>query len=1172
MNKAELKRFAVEARRDLIDKVSLKAEQYGITENDQELKVEENYGQLYVNGKSYDTEMKQSFRTLQQRLNNVGYNQLIEEISYTWFNRIIAMRYMEVNNYLPDKVNVLSSSTGKNDPDILLQFETMNLDVKHQKVSESIQEGDNEKAYRSLLIAQCNALNQLLPFLFEKIEDYTELLLPDYLLDQESIIRKIVNELSDENFYHVREDGVRSDNVEVLGWLYQYYMSEKKEQVGGLRNNAVKKEDLPVVTQLFTPKWIVQYMVQNSLGKLYDEKYEDNQLSQHWEYYFKHKENHHLYPRFDSLEDLKIMDPACGSGHILIYSFDMLYDMYEEAGYPSREIPQLILENNLYGLDIDKRAQQIANFALLMKAAEKQPRFISRLSRKGKSPKLNVYEIVEADQTLSEEAINYFAENKMEKSFINELLSQFENGKQFGSLINPIELPYEEWINRLYNLDDQKVNLLDESYIKELKVKLLPIIEQANLLYQRYEVVITNPPYHSRYNKVLKKYMNEKYKDYKTDLYSSFIYQTKTITKDNGYFVLVTPYTWMFISTHEKLRKNLLQKSALSSLIHLNYSAFSEATVPICAFVAHKQTKSTLGVYLKLSKYKSTELSSLVKEAAKENRSYKYIHKSEEFFNFPGNRIAYWATESVKSAFKNHNELGGIAQPRAGLQTGNNDRFLRLWYEVGVEDIGFNMSNLIEAKNSNKKWFPYNKGGAYRKWYGNQYYVVNWEKDGEEIKELATSKYKNYTRTVKNINFYFREGLTWSDVNSQYFGIRYSPKGFIFDVKGSSLFTNNKDFLSIILGFLTSKVSSEMLELLNPTISFQTGDLKSLPIIEPTNRNLVKELVESSVQIAKDEWESYEISWDFKQHPFITNIKEIEKISEANSCWKEKVNNYIQQLRKNEQSLNEIFIKTYGLEGELSPKVEEKDITIRNESRINNTKSFLSYFIGCVMGRYSLDVEGLAYAGGQFDESIYQKFIPNHYGLIQLTDDHYFDKDIIVRLREFLSVTFSPDTVDENMEWLAESLIIKKNESPEERLRRYFLDEFFKNHCKTYQKRPIYWLVDSGKQKGLRTLIYMHRYQPDTMATIRFEHLQEIQSKYQNEIDMIDTRLANPSLSATDRRSLEKSRTAFQKKIDELQEFDKHLATYANEQIDIDLDDGVKMNYAKFYNVLAKIK
>lgn len=1166
MNKTELKKFAVEARRDLLEKVALKAEQYGITKENSELTIEENYGQLIVNGKTFPQDLKHALRTLQNRLNTVGYGQLIEEVAYTWFNRIIAIRYMEVNNYLPDRVNVLSSSSGKNEPDILLQYETMNLDIDEKQIKDLIHQGDNEQAYRKLFIAQCNALNQLLPFLFEKIEDYTELLLPDYLLDQESIIRKIVNELSDENFYQVQEDGSQKDNVEVLGWLYQYYMSEKKEQVGGLRNNSVKKEDLPVVTQLFTPKWIVQYMVQNSLGKLYDEKYEDNQLAQNWEYYLKHEENHHLYPEFDSLEDLKIMDPACGSGHILLYAFDMLYDMYEEAGYPSREIPQLILEKNLYGLDIDKRAQQIANFALLMKAAEKQPRFVSRLSRKGINPKLNVYEIVDADQSLSEEAIDYFVENETEKSLIKELMDQFENGKQFGSLINPIELPYKEWMIRINELENQQNDLVEESYSHELVEKLLPVLKQAYLLYQKYDVVVTNPPYHNKYNPILKNFMNQNYKDYKSDLYSGFIFKSIVMTKEKGYSALMTPYTWMFISSHEKLRNYMLSEAKISSLVQLQYSAFEEATVPICTFVIHNQLEETLGHYIRLEKFKTAEMQpiKLHEAVVNPNVEYRYRTFSSSFSDISGSPIAYWASEQVRKIFNESDELGEIAKPRQGMATSDNDRFLRNWYEVSNKRIGFGFSSSTEAKQSGYKWFPYNKGGAYRKWYGNQEYVVNWENGGKELKEFERS-------VIRNPTYYFKEGITWSFVSSSHFGVRYSPKGFLFDVGGSSLFP--EEDLNIYLSYLTSKVAPYFISFINPTLNFQVGNIADLPLpkLGTDKKLLINEIANESIQIAKLDWDSFETSWNFKKHPLI-EFKTGNTLLKTFETWSQETNSRFKQLKNNEQKLNEIFINYFQLKDELSSEVDDNEITLRMANRLQETKTFLSYFIGCVMGRYSLDIEGLAYAGGEFDESKYKTFKPNPDGLILLTDDHYFENDIIVRLREFLSVAFSPDTVDENMRWLAESLEMKKNESPEERLRRYFLDEFFDDHCKTYQKRPIYWLVDSGKQKGLRTLIYMHRYQPDTMATIRFDHLQEIQAKYQNEIEMIDTRLANPSLSATDRRNLEKAKISYQKKIEELQEFDKHLAVYANEQIEIDLDDGVKVNYAKFDKVLAKIK
>ncbi|REB77449.1 SAM-dependent methyltransferase [Cutibacterium acnes] len=1172
MNKAELKKFAVEARRDLMAKVSLKAEQYGITKANQDLNVEEKYGQLIINGNPYPIERKHAFNTLKQRLQTAGYDQLIEEVAYTWFNRIIAIRYMEVNNYLPDRVNVLSSSTGKNEPDILLQYETMNLDVDHQQINEWIQKGESEQAYRKLFVAQCNSLNKLLPFLFEKIDDFTELLLPDYLLDQESIIRKIVNGLSDENFFHINEDGSRSDNVEVLGWLYQYYMSEKKEQVGGLRNNAVKKEDLPVVTQLFTPKWIVQYMVQNSLGKLYDEKYEDNQLSQKWEYYLKHEENHHLYPEFESLEDLKIMDPACGSGHILIYAFEMLYDMYEEAGYPSREIPQLILEKNLYGLDIDKRAQQIANFALLMKAAEKQPRFISRLSRKGQSPKLNVYEIVDADKSLSEEAIDYFAENEAEKSLINELLSQFEHGRQFGSLINPVKIPYKEWMIRLKQLENQKGDLLDESYYIELKDKLLPLIQQGQLLYLKYDVVVTNPPYHNKYNPVLKQFMNQTYKDFKTDLYSSFIYKTTQMTKQCGYAALMTPYTWMFISSHAELRNFVLNQASISSLVQLEYSAFEEATVPICTFVIQNQTIDTIGEYVRLSDFRGAAIQPIkVKEAVKENYiDFRYKSESSTFYKIPGSPIAYWTSEQVKSVFNNNFKLNEIAEPRQGLISGDNDRFFRFWHEVPINKIGFNYRNSNEAKDSKFKWFPLNKGGSYRKWYGNDEYVVNWENDGYEIRNFKDAKGKLRSRP-QNTNYYFKEGITIPQLSSSSLSARYSDFGFVFNNAGNKIFARNG--LHSILSFLNSKVINVFIKSISETMNFEVGNIARLPIVEKIIENKeIKILAEKNISITKDDWDSFETSWNFKKHPLLEYGTNTSLISESWSNWLNVTKERFVSLKNNEEELNQIFIEIYGLERELTPEVDDKDITITIADKEKDTKSFISFFIGCVMGRYSLDSEGLAYAGGSFDELKYETFKPNENGVIQLTDEHYFDNDIIVRLREFLSSAFSPETVNKNMQWLAESLTMKKNESPEERLRRYFIDEFFNDHCKTYQKRPIYWLVDSGKQKGLRTLIYLHRYQPDTMATIRFEHLQEIQSKYQIEIDMIDTRLANPSLSASDKRSLEKSKSAYQKKIEELQEFDKKLATYANKQIDIDLDNGVKENYEKFGDVFAKIK
>lgn len=1167
MNKSELLKFSVEARRDLIEKISRKAKQYGITEDNQDFNMKEEYGQLIVNDKVFPVEKRHALNTFQGRLRAIGYQQLIEETAYTWFNRIIAIRYMEVNNYLPDRVNVLSSATGKSEPDILSQYETMNIDVNHEEINEYIQKGQNEQAYRRLFIAQCNALSRLLPTLFEEIEDYAELLLPDYLLDQESIILKIVNDLSDSNFYELLEDGTKKDNVEVLGWLYQYYMSERKEKVGGLKNTAVKKEDLPVVTQLFTPKWIVQYMLQNSLGKIYDEKYEGNQLANHWEYYLKHEENHHLYPEFESLEDLKITDPACGSGHILVYAFDMLYDMYEEAGYPSREIPQLILEKNLYGLDIDKRAQQISNFALLMKAAEKQPRFISRLSRRGIVPKLNVYEIVDADQDFPEEVIDFFVKDETEKSLIIELVEQFENGKQFGSLITPIGAPYEEWINRIYRLEEEPMDLIEESYVEELKAKLLPVLRQAYLLHQKYDVVVTNPPYHNKFNPKLKKFMNTFYNDYKSDMYSAFIYRSMQMIKENGYSTLMTPFTWMYISRHRKLREIIISNTTIASLIELDYSGFKEASVPICTFVLHNQDLKDAGEFLSLSKGNQRLQVSNSASSTRDNRK---TFKTNYFKKIPNCPISYWATDTEVEIFNSNPSISDFATTRIGLVTGKNDKFIRFWYEIGINDIQFNIKSREQGIESGKKWFPHNKPDGYRKWSGDDLNVINWENDGYDIRNFKNDKGRVRSHNY-NLDYIFKPAVLWNKVTSAVISAKYSDSGFLYDEANPFLTTLDKDENLFILGFINSKVATEYLKIINPTLNFQPGNIGSLPLVNLDKRNVVG-LVSENIKISQNDWDSQELSRNFKTHPLISYRDNHKLISSIFSEKENKTKILFDKIKQNEEKLNEIFIDAYGLTDILTHEVSPEYISLSVTDNETEAKAFMSFFIGCLMGRYSLDVEGLAYAGGHFDESKYETFKPNPSGLVFLTDDHYFDNDIIVRLKEFLSVAFSPNTVNENIEWLAESLKMKKDEAPEDRLRRYFLDEFFKDHCQTYKKHPIYWLVDSGRQKGLRTLVYMHRYQEDTMATIRFEHLQEIQEKYQNEIEMLDTRIVNPSLTTTAKRELERSKNTYQRKVEELQEFDKHLATYANLEIPIDLDDGVKVNYAKFDKVLAKIR
>jgi type II restriction/modification system DNA methylase subunit YeeA len=1033
------------------------------------------------------------------------------------------------------------------------------LPVDKEEIASLLQQGKREEAYRKLLIAQCNELHEIMPFLFEKLADYTELLLPESLLHADSLINKLGKELGDENF----------EDVEVIGWLYQYYMSEKKEQVGGLKNTAVKKEDLPVVTQLFTPKWIVQYMVQNSLGKLYDEWKPENHLAKDWEYYLKSSEKLPI-PENITLEEIKVIDPACGSGHILVYAFDLLYDMYLEAGYPEREIPQLIIEKNLYGLDIDKRAVQLASFALMMKGQEKYRRFL----KKATDLKLNIHEFVDSEP-ISEEALAFFGEKVGDVSWVAALQEKFENAKQFGSLLVPDEQAsfYSKYIEAIESYDVNEVELLEETYIIELKEKLLPLLKQAYLLALKYEVVVTNPPYHNKYNPVLKKFMNDNYKDYKSDLYSAFIYRCTQMTVENGFAGLMTPFTWMFISSHENLRKYIIENQSISSLIQLEYSAFTEATVPICTFVIQNQNRTSIGEYIRLEEFKGADLQPIkVKEAVKNNVDYRYSCDSKSFNAIPGSPIAYWATSQVRDIFKRYPSLQEIAEPRQGLATSDNNRFLRLWHEVAYLNIGFGCKSSQEAQESKKKWFPYNKGGEFRKWYGNQEYLINWENDGKEVKDYAAKLYKSYTRTIKNISYYFKEGITWSFVSSAKFGVRYSPVGFIFDVGGSSAFPD-KNYLYYLTSFLISKVAFHLLQYLNPTLNYQVGNIKALPIvIDESFKNKIDKLAIRSINYSKTDWDSFETSWDFKQHPFLTYRGEAKTLEECYSNWADHAEKQFQQLKKNEEELNRIFIELYGLQDELTPEVPDEEITVRWADRVRDAKSFLSYCVGLMMGRYSLDVEGLAYAGGEWDASKYKTFQPDKDGIIPLTETAYFEDDVISRLQELLIIMFGEDTLAENLRWLAESLTMKSNETPTERLRRYFFDEFYDDHCKIYQKRPIYWMVESGSKKGFRALFYLHRYTPETLATMRFTYVQNLQEKLRQEQKRLEQDLINPDLSSAMKKRYEKQLKQIRAQQEELVEFDKKLAELANQRIALDLDDGVVVNYEKLKTILAKIR
>lgn len=1160
MKKTALKNFATWSRRKLIEQVQTKALLYGIDEKNG-LHIEEQFGQLLINEQTYPLSMKNAFTALKKQLEQKGYKQLLEEAAYTWFNRIIAIRYMEVHEYLPERVNVLSSSVGRVDPDILFEYDTMDLKIKYEEVRELVNAGNTEAAYRILFVAQCNRLNRILPFMFEPIQDYTELLLPDFLLDAESVIKTLVqNEELTESFAE----------IEVIGWLYQYYIAEEKDRVFAQKSK-YKKEEIPFATQLFTPKWIVQYMVQNSLGRYWTEAHrEDEDLIDNWEYFIKHEEedfHEKIAPYVNKelkVEDIRLLDPAMGSGHILVYAFEVLYEIYEKCGYPERDIPRLILENNLYGLDIDDRAYQLAAFAVVMKAAQYSRRFLRSVEREG--IQLNLASIQETNH-ISDDVIAYIAQQEVGEQYnqVKAFFDQYQNAKTYGSLINITEREISFIEERFLQIENNPVEDLFFNEQHEIAKQVLPaLIHQTKIMRNECDVVATNPPYMGKngMDKNLSEFLKRDFPNSKSDLFAAFM-ELNQYLKDNGFYAAINQHAWMFLSSFENLRKTILNYRIIDSMIHLGSNTFDEINgevVQSCTFVWRNSNlldKFNGKYYRVLNGKNGNDKENIFKEFL--NTDKVYLFKQENFYKIPNVPFAYWASNRIQEVFETAEPFEVVGLPKQGMATCDNNRFLRLWFEVDKNKISFNSMNAQKAVESKKKWFPYNKGGQFRKWSGNFDYVVNWENNGQEIRDFTDilNKEKPGGR-IKNEEFYFKKGLTWSTLSSGSISFRYFEEGFLFDTKGSVCFPVEEDNLFYLAGLLNSSVTNEMMKILAPTLDYNPQAIRRLPYIKASEQNKFKvdKLVKRAIELSKLDWDSNELSWDFKLHTLLeTKEKSFEKSFEILN---EKKLAQIEELKSLEEALNQIIIEIYSLEDEVSYEVDENLISIKHINLKETAKNFLSYFIGCIFGRFGL------------------KANINSKSVLNITEKNYIEEDIIQLLRNFISEVVSLDTVDENIQWLAEALEIKSGEDEESRLRRYFLDEFFADHCKMYQKRPIYWLVDSGKQKGLRTLIYMHRYQLDTMATIRFEHLQEIQAKYQQEIADLENRLVNPNLSATDKKKINAEKLSFEKKIDELREFDKRLAAIATEEIEIDLDDGVKVNYEKFYRggkgVLAKIK
>ena len=1166
MDKNAIKKFAVWARRELIERVSQKAMQYGI-EKDNIVDAAADS----INGKVLTDTQKNQRRALISQINAKGYEEVMEEVAYTWFNRLIALRFMEVNGYLPTRVRVFTDEENNFKPQIIDEALHLDLDgLNMEKVYEFKNANQTEELYKYLLITQCNALNSVLPGMFQRISDYTELLLPDNLLREGSVIEQMISTIPEEDW---------QDAVQIIGWLYQYYNAEKKDEVfAALKKNVkITKENIPAATQLFTPDWIVRYMVENSLGRLWVEGHPNDELKSGWKYYLEEAEQEpdvqeqltEIRKKYAAMtpEQIKCIDPCCGSGHILAYLFDVLVQIYESYGYTTREAVESIVKNNLYGLDIDDRAAQLAYFAVMMKARQYDRRFFSRQIQP------NVYAIQESNG-IDRYALEYFCNGDSKlKAAMDSIIKEMHDAKEYGSILNitPVDFPslYARFDEVRDDISMSKENVLNN---------LLPLVQVAEALSQKYDVVVTNPPYMGSSGMAAKlvTYTKKNYPDTRSDFSTIFMEKSMQLCTKHGCMAMINIPVWMFLTSYEALRQKILNAFTISTMVHLGRGVFGSDFGTTSFVITKGSVKKYVGCYRRLFD-KSVDVDSL------EEKERRFFAKKGEFFSnqdgyeqIPGAPIAYWKSQKVIASFQN-SKLDDELIFRQGMTTTDNEKYLRFWHEVSINNIGFQIVDRQASIESNKKWFPYQKGGEYRKWYGNNMYVVFYLDDGKELIDLVTKKYPRISDPefiIKNRNWYFKEGLTWTTLSSGNFGARYVAGGFIFDAKGSMAFTNCNNPIGYYVGLLNSAVTKNYLDVLAPTIDFNIIALKSIPSIVGSV-NDVSNLVWQNIEVSKSDWDSFETSWDFLVHPLVlaTEVPDLNgghkaTLADAYAKWEALCEKRFNQLKANEEELNRIFIDIYGLQDELTPEVEDKDVTVRKADLQRDIKSLISYAVGCMFGRYSLDVEGLAYAGGEWDASKYASFAADKDNIIPICDDEYFDDDIAGRFVKFIEVVYGKDTLDENLKFIADALGGKGQ--PREVIRNYFLNDFYADHCKIYQKRPIYWLFDSGKKNGFKALIYMHRYQPDTIARIRTDYVHEQQSRYRTAIADLENRIANASTS--ERVKLNKALTKLKDQDAELRSYEEKIHHLADQMIAIDLDDGVKVNYAKFQDVLGKIK
>lgn len=1169
MDKNAIKKFAVWARTELIARVSLKGVEYGITEDNIEDANADSVG-----GKVLTVDEKKQRQALIAEINDKGYKQVMEEVAYTWFNRFSALRFMEVNGYLPSHVRVFTDEENNFKPQIITEAIHLDLDgLDMEKVYELKDAEKTEELYKYLLIVQCNALNKILPGMFQKIADYTELLLPDNLLREGSVIQQMIELIPEDDW---------KDTVQIIGWLYQYYNSEKKDDVfAALKKNVkITKENIPAATQLFTPDWIVRYMVENSLGRLWLEGHPDvkEQLlpteeeqsayaagnrdpeDTKWHYYLEEAEQEpevqaqlsEIRKEYAALtpDQLKVIDPCSGSGHILVYMFDVLMKIYESYGYTTREAVASIVENNLYGLDIDDRAAQLAYFAVMMKARQYDRRFFSR------DIQPHVYAIVESNH-VDKFAVDYFCNGDAKlAAAMDTIIKELHDAKEYGSILTVTPQDWSALYDRFAEITED-INMSRETALREL----LPLVQVAEALEQKYDVVVTNPPYMGISNSSEK--MNQFAKKYypisKYDLSTICMEKTLNMCNKTGVMAMINIPVWMSKSSFEELRHRILVCHTFVNMLHCGRGIFGSDFGTTAFVIRRTYTDGYAAVFHQLFDEMGAVDSVEQKEKWFLDKKGYFVAKQKKFLSIASYPIAYSTSQGLLEVLDKEKPLSDFAYPRKGLTTGDNDTFVRLWFEVDEKKFSM-LSN-------GDKWFPMTKGGDFRRWYGNNAYVVNWENNGYALKNFKDANGK-LRSVLRNTQFYLRECISWNDTTATgKIAFRYQPVGYISNASGPCVFADID--LLYLFGLLNSVVSQKLLEILAPNMKFEVGQMALVPIIKKPSEK-INNLVENTVDIARKDWDSFETSWGFQHHPL---IRKTSTIAEAFEQWQAECDDRFNQLKTNEEEMNRIFIEIYGLQGEIIPDVDENDVTIYKADLGRDIRSFISYAVGCMFGRYSLDVDGLAYAGGEWDANKYASFAADKDNIIPICDDEYFEDDIVGLFVEFVKTVYGADTLDENLKFIADALSGKGQ--PKDVIRNYFINEFFKDHCNTYQvtgsgKRPIYWLFDSGKKNGFKALIYIHRYQQDTIARIRTDYVHEQQARYRTAIADLEQRIANASTS--ERVKLNRKLTTLQAQDTEIRTYEEKIHHIADQMISIDLDDGVKKNYAIFQDVLAKIK